>query len=240
MGVGRCTGPGPVWRRRARRLATVPAVVALAAVGLVLDATGAGEMVPVEVLGVVETPPDAASRPTTTQPDRRSAATVEAPVGFATTNPPSTTPPLSPSERGELALELIEYDWRTRLPNWEIVFESAREEMRGLTLPPRYRIEVYVRPDDSVEFIARVIAHELGHAIDLELNDDDDRSRWRAVRGVSDDVPWWPEGTSYDFDTLAGDFAEAFAVLETGVDPRSRVAGALTPDQLAVLRELIA
>lgn len=98
---------------------------------------------------------------------------------------------------------------------------------------------MYVRPGDDPAFLARVLAHELGHVADIELNDDADRARWREVRGIPDTVYWWPQGNSYDFDTVAGDFAEGFATLLMGSDTKSRVAGQPTAEQLAVMAELV-
>ena len=85
-----------------------------------------------------------------------------------------------------------------------------------------------------------MFTHELGHVVDVELNTNDDRRRWREQRGIGEDVPWWPSAEAPDFETGAGDFAEAFAVLETGVATRSSVGSQPTADDLALLRELMA
>jgi hypothetical protein len=105
-------------------------------------------------------------------------------------------------------------------------------------MPGAKRIEIYVRPTDTAEALARVVAHELGHAVDLTRNDALDRARWRTARGIAPTVPWWPDGTADDFATVSGDFAEAFAAWQTGVVSRSEVAGQPTADQLALLASL--
>lgn len=97
-----------------------------------------------------------------------------------------------------------------------------------------------MRPDDTVEVLHRVFAHELGHVIDVELNSNEDRQRWIDQRGIADSAPWWPSAESPDFATGAGDFAEAFAVLETGITTRSTIGAQPTAADLTLLRELMA
>jgi hypothetical protein len=140
--------------------------------------------------------------------------------------------------RGAETMALIAYPWRRTLPGWSIAFLSARAGLRGLTRVDERRIEIYRRDGDSASSLARVVAHELGHAVDVELNSPSDRERWRTVRGVAPSVSWWPGNAVSDFDTLAGDFAEAFATMLTGSVSMSRVAPPPGPAELAVLAEL--
>jgi hypothetical protein len=156
--------------------------------------------------------------------------------------PASTAPPevVQGDPRGAEAMALIAFAWRETLPGWSIAFLPAEAGLRGLTRVDDRRIEIYVRDSDDAASLARVVAHELGHAIDVELNSPADRERWRAVRGVSAAVRWWPGNAVSDFDTLAGDFAEAFATMLTGSVSLSRVATAPGPAELAVLAELSA
>src|SRR5438552_3110063 len=140
--------------------------------------------------------------------------------------------------RGHEALALIAYPWRRMLPGWSIHFLPARVGLRGLTKVDGRRIEVYVREDDSAASLSRIVAHELGHAVDVELNSPSDRERWRAARSVGPGVAWWPANAMSDFDTLAGDFAEAFATWLTGSVSQSRVAPQPGPAELALLAEL--
>ena len=140
--------------------------------------------------------------------------------------------------RGAEIMALITFPWRRTLPGWSIAFLPARAGLRGLTRVDDRRIEIYRRDGDSAASLARVVAHELGHAVDVELNSPSDRERWRTVRGVPPSVGWWPGNEVSDFDTLAGDFAEAFATMLTGSVSLSRVAPPPGPAELAVLAEL--
>ena len=236
-------------------------VLGTVSAGFALTAAGSGDVirhepVEVEVLGAVEVaplpaavqtlPPSTTSTTTTPSTTTTSTTTTSTTTTTTTTTPPPPPPAPAPVAAptptvaiGDQALALLTFDWRSRLPGWTLSFEGGRQGVRGMTKPDQKRIEIYVRADDTAGFVARVIAHEVGHALDLELNTGEDRARWRQARGVADEVLWWPDGTSFDFDTLAGDFAEAFAVWQTGASSRSRVGGGFTPDQLAVLVQLV-
>jgi hypothetical protein len=208
----------------------------------------------VEVLGSVEARVAAIAAEPTTTTATAATATARAPTSTATTSSVVPEAPSAParveeapaparghddSDLAARTLARISYPWRTRLPGWEIVFLEARPALRGITLPATKRIEIYVRTSDTAESLARVVAHELGHAADVTLNDALDRSRWRAARGVGPLVPWWPDAAAADFATLGGDFAEAFAAWQTGVASLSAVAGAPTDDQLSLLASLV-
>jgi len=144
------------------------------------------------------------------------------------------------AEVGRQALDTMHLDWRTLFPEWQVEFLAGREGLRALTYPHEQRIEVFVRRDDTTETLHRVLAHEFGHVIDVELNSSADRDRWAAQRQLAESVAWWPGESAPDFATGAGDFAEAFAVLETGVHSQSSVAGQPSSEDLTVLNELIA
>ena len=73
----------------------------------------------------------------------------------------------------------------------------------------------------------RVVAHELGHAIDLDLLDDNRRESWWSERSIGGDAEWRPETARNDFQTGAGDFAEAVADVLSGHPTSSKVAGPL-------------
>lgn len=143
-------------------------------------------------------------------------------------------------QRGAEALAAIEFPWRDRLPGWTIEFVPADDPAGpyGHTYTRQSRITIFVRPDQPLEHLARVIAHELGHAVDVSLLDETDRSTWREARGF--DEPWWPDSGATDFATGAGDFAEAFAVWQVGpVDFRSEIASAPDPAHLDLLATII-
>ena len=166
--------------------------------------------------------------------------TVVAPTTSAPTTSAPTTAAVIGDPRGVETMALIAFPWRRTLPGWSVEFLPAQAGLRGLTRVDGRRIEIYLRDGDSPDSSARVVAHELGHAVDVELNSAADRERWRTVRGVAPSVPWWPANAVSDFDTLAGDFAEAFATMLTGSVSLSRVAPPPGPAELAVVAELAA
>ena len=110
--------------------------------------------------------------------------------------PGSVIPPLGPNaaraverltrqESRDLvsrALGLISFDWRNGLPGWELRFLDGRSGYRGLTYPDAEVIEVFVRPGDTPEGLAHVVAHEMGHAVDVARLTDVDRAVWSAAR----------------------------------------------------------
>ncbi|MEM8924948.1 MAG: hypothetical protein AAGD35_15695 [Actinomycetota bacterium] len=141
-------------------------------------------------------------------------------------------------QRGAAALEEIDYPWRDLLPEWTIQFHPAEKGAYGYTLTREQHIDIYVRADQSHELLAHVIAHEIGHAIDVSLNSGDDRRRWQASRGI-EDAPWWPDNRASDFATGAGDFAESFAAWQVGPESfRSDLGGAPNAAQIQLLDEL--
>lgn len=210
----------------------------------------------VSVLGAVEERGEVVEAPaaTTTSvpaPATSSSTTITKP---STTTPSSSSVPSSPSttvqveavvqaplsiaELGAQADEVLGYPWRTMFPDWTVVWAGSRNGVRALTFPDRKIVEMYVRDGDDPSYLARVLAHELGHVADIELNSDDDRAIWRDARGLPDSVPWWPTEGAYDFDTAAGDFAEGFATMLVGSKTMSNVGGSLTASQLDVMASL--
>jgi hypothetical protein len=141
-------------------------------------------------------------------------------------------------QRGRLALAQISYPWQSRLDTWQIVFSPGREGILGLTYVEEEIIEIFVRDDQSMEMIAHVIAHEMGHAVDVTHLDGDGRRRWQDARGVGQ-APWWPDSGATDFETGAGDFAESFAAWQVGpIEFRGELADPPDTNQLGLLAEL--
>ncbi len=139
----------------------------------------------------------------------------------------------------EPALAEIRYPWRSELQGWSIAFLEPRGRASGYTWSAEQRMEVFVRESDDIERIARVLAHEIGHAIDVTLNTPDERRAWLAERGVPADTPWWPTSGSPDFETGAGDFAEVFAASQIGEeDFKSRVESTIDDGDYALLAQL--
>lgn len=136
------------------------------------------------------------------------------------------------------ALEAVTYPWREQLPGWQIEFVSGAGNIAGYTWSREERIEVFVRPGATSADLARILAHELGHAVDVSKNSGDERREWLAARGA-ETARWWPGNGLADFATGAGDFAEAFAVWQIGDDDyRSELAPVPTPEQIELLERL--
>lgn len=168
---------------------------------------------------------------------------------------PAPSPPPPPADAGRAvealrsprartvaaeALARIRYDWRTFLPGWQLRFLPGRAGYRGSTFPQRRVIEVYVRDGDDPDGLSHVIAHEIGHAVDVTLLDDGERAAWRAARGITPEAPWFPGASgAADYSTGAGDFAESFARWQTGVGWYSRLGPPPTPIQTGLLARLV-
>ena len=136
------------------------------------------------------------------------------------------------------ALEALEYPWREELPGWEIQFVTGSGSIAGYTWSREERIEVFVRPGATSDDLARILAHELGHAVDVSKNTGDERREWLEIRGASG-AAWWPGNGLADFATGAGDFAEAFAVWQVGAgDYRGELAPVPTAEELELLERL--
>jgi hypothetical protein len=147
---------------------------------------------------------------------------------------PSAAESSAERRKSKAVFALIQYPWQQL--GYEIAFLGPRPGYRAMTLSDKRRIEVYVRPGDRPELLAYDLAHELGHAFDLEHNDAARRDRWLRLRGIDAPAPWFGCNRCPDYDTPAGDFAETFAYLLLGPgNYRSRMA---RPPAAAELRAL--
>lgn len=189
---------------------------------------------PIEVR-IAPTPRPTPIAPTAT-PVPPTPAPTAAPTPVQVEVPPAAAP-ATLQQRGQEALGYLSYDWQGRLGGWRIDFLPARSGYRGLTFTAESRIEIYVRDGDDAWTIARVIAHELGHAVDVMLNDAGDRSAWLNARGIPGAL-WWPGSGVSDFGSGAGDFAECFATWQVGSGSLSTLAGGCTADQLNLMAQL--
>ncbi len=189
-------------------------------------------------ISVVRTPAEAAGA---FRADGFVASTTTTTIATATIlapTPTSTAVPSTPTAVAEAALAQITYPWQARLPEWQLEFHEGRNGVLGYTWSTEQRIEIFVRDGQSVQFLSHVIAHELGHAVDIELNSPDDRREWQASRGISG-LSWWAESGMSDFATGAGDWAESFAAWQVGDQHfRSQLGGVPEPEQMALLAEL--
>jgi hypothetical protein len=144
--------------------------------------------------------------------------------------------PPSGQARISEALGRITYPWQQL--GYRIVFLGPQPGIAGRTSPLSLAtIEIYVRPDETVDMLAHVIAHEIGHAVDLRYGNDQRRSLWLELRGVGPQ-PWFTCSMCQDFSTPAGDFAETFAYWQLHNYSRSMVAPLPTAAQLSQLAKL--
>lgn len=213
-----------VGRSSAPDLTTAPDAVAAP------DATTTpGPAAPGSVDPATGRPPSVGTAPVTTPPP--TPAPPPAPSTTPPQPPPTVTADVAAPDRApdvvKAASALVRYDWAARLPGWRVRFLDARRGVRGLTFSDQRLIEIYVRPGDSPQRVAHVLAHELGHAVDLTLLSALDRELWRRGRGHGPGAVWYPSAPGQsDFATGAGDFAEAFAWLH---GPGGQWSGELGP-----------
>ncbi len=227
-------------RSKHPHLLTFLVLVAAASLGVSAD-TSAGTPRTVVAQYTVRSQAEAPAVDAVQTPRAVGRAAVAAHVG----SPPDPLEPGSPPPpemrahevTGRAALARIGYPWRTELPGWTIDFHSHHPTLRGITRFGERRIDVYVHTDDVFE-LAAVVAHELGHAVDVTINDTGARRRWKAARGIGAAVAWWPTPGRADFDTGSGDFAECFAAWQLGAPSRSAYGDCRSSD-LDLLAELI-
>ncbi len=177
--------------------------------------------------------PASAAETTTTTAATTTVAPTTAPT---TTSPPTTAPAPNYEARGQAALASLSY--QPSQIGWTISFHPGREGVMGYTLTGEHHIQIFVRDSTSDTLLRHVIAHEVGHAVDVSLNSAEDRTRWQEARGISD-APWWPGNGANDFSTGAGDFAESFAAWQVGGGNfRSNLGPVPNGDQLALMAQL--
>lgn len=160
---------------------------------------------------------------------RSSAAPAGAAVDSASVQPVRTP-------RAQAIENAIDWDFRAALPTWSVEHGDAHPTWRGVTNTVERTVTLFDRPETSIEEAASVLAHELGHAVDIDVLDDDSRRAWLALRGI--DTGWWAGEAQADFDVGAGDFAEAVATYLVDSPTRSPH-GAYSDEQLAFVAGLI-
>ncbi|MFP5219916.1 MAG: hypothetical protein ACLGIG_09295 [Actinomycetes bacterium] len=165
------------------------------------------------------------------------AAPAQAPLPTATAAParvPVQHAPAPPTleRRARAALEALDYPWPEL--GFDIHFAARGDSAHlGFIDPQARTITVLVRPEQSDLSLRATVAHEIGHAVDIVTGSDEQRARYRQLRGLSPATPWWPCDLCSDYRSGAGDWAEVFAYWLVGPgDFRSELAG--PPDDRAL------
>jgi hypothetical protein len=192
---------------------------------------------------VSPTPVDLALEAVQTEPQSTEPAAAARPAAAAPRPEPARPDPLCEGadwqrRRGEAAIT------RLRRPAdalaVPVAFRSARADVLGLADLVNRRVDLFVRscaqqPD---ALLLHVLAHELGHVLDVTHLTDELRAQWLAARGIPADTPWFGCDGCTDFATPAGDFAETYAQWQRGArSSRSQLAPAASPEQLATLAD---
>jgi len=136
------------------------------------------------------------------------------------------------AQLGAEAEALITYDFRSHLPGWSIHYEGDTPGYRGLTNLPTKTISIYIDSGDTAFQVAEILAHEVGHALDVTYLSDDDRYAWLDARNMPS--AWWPGDGLSDFHVGAGDWAEGVAAYLVG-SPSYSAYGGFTPAQLQLV-----
>ncbi len=256
--------PGLVgWFKRRLWVPTAGAIVSAVSVGTLVMVSSAPEAPPesldqpepepepeplrgltagITIPATTSTPATTVAPPTTAQDTPPSSAA----PGTSTQRPSNEVSPVSgvafgsPQETlGAQAEALLPFNWQEVLPGWKINYLGHDNRFRGLTYPYDKSIDMFVRDGDTPESLAGILAHELGHAIDVEYFGDGERNEWRNARGLGD-APWWPDAYAGDFATGAGDFAEAFAYWAVGDNSSSELGGNPTDEQIELIESYLA
>lgn len=141
-----------------------------------------------------------------------------------------------PASVGAAAEQLVNFDYATHLDGWIIVYDGPRDGYRGNANTVTRIITVHVDVDDTPGTVADVLAHEIGHALDVMYLDDETRTEWMSMRGI--DGPWWPDSGAADFHVGAGDFAEAVARVIAD-SPSDSAHGEFSAAELELVRSLL-
>lgn len=253
------TAPGDAWEPGVDPVAVVrttltdgaspPATVLVTAapeIGIPLDTTRVSTAtVPTTLVPPFPTPtipavPPATVPPATVPPATVPPATVPPTAVLTTTTwtPPPTTQP-GPEVRGQAVLASLSVNVLSLIPGWTLEFLGEDPGYRGSTFPGERRIEIYVRNDLTDAQLAHTIAHEVGHAMDIDQMDDASRVDWITARGRPGLAWWAPSGVS-DYSVGSGDLAESVAwTLTDGGEWNSTVSGPPGSNQQRLLRNLL-
>jgi hypothetical protein len=196
-----------------------------------------------------------------TRSDTATAATAErrapAPTPVERTPPPASAPAPAPSPSSAPARpappadDADDCDHRCRgerlyrelriqaPPDWTVRFEEEHPSYLGLADSRTRTISIYLRPSLPDRVLTWTMYHEVGHSHDFTYLNTAKRDRWSAARGYPDET-WFGCNHCTDYETPAGDWAEAFASCHTGWNDqwRSELGGPPTAEQCSLLHEL--
>jgi hypothetical protein len=197
----------------------------------------------------------AAARPTTPEapaaaPDPPTPAAGSAPEPTPTPTP-TPTPAPAPAGPAPVADDQADCDHRCRgerlhqqlrvhePPRWSVVFEGEHPAYLGLADSRTRTITIYLRASLPDRVLLWTLYHEVGHSHDFTFLNTAERDRWSAARGYAG-ATWFGCNGCSDYETPAGDWAEAFASCHTGWDDqwRSELGAPPTPAQCELLHEL--
>lgn len=189
---------------------------------------------PATVLPPVPVDPFVAASPT---------AAPSPPAAASAPAPPASADPLCSGQgwqqrRGEAALASLRRPADAQA--FTVAFRPARTDVMGLAHLQEGRVELFVRScrAQSAELLRHVLAHELGHLLDVERMTAALRSDYLAARDIPADAPWYGCDGCTDFGTPAGDFAEAYSQWQRGAPSNRSTMGA--PMSSAELEQIAA
>jgi hypothetical protein len=124
-------------------------------------------------------------------------------------------------------------------PNWTVEFEDEHPAYLGLADSRTRTITIYLRASLPDRVLLWTLYHEVGHSHDFTYLSTAKRDRWSAARGYAGET-WFGCNHCTDYETPAGDWAEAFASCHTGWDDewRSELGAPPTAAQCELLHEL--
>lgn len=118
---------------------------------------------------------------------------------------------------------------------------GPRPDVSGLAHPRTGLIEIFWRPEWTLDYGMSVLGHELGHQYDFTVMTYTDREQWKQLRGL-EGMAWRGCSDCNDFYTPAGDFAEAFVLVYAPDHQRgnySKLGGHPTRDQAEFIRSIV-
>jgi hypothetical protein len=124
-------------------------------------------------------------------------------------------------------------------PDWTVRFEEEHPSYLGLADSRTRTITIYLRASLPDRVLTWTMYHEVGHSHDFTYLNTAKRDRWSAARGYPDET-WFGCNYCTDYETPAGDWAEAFASCHTGWNDqwRSELGGPPTAAQCNLLHDL--